>query len=289
MSGIETTEHSDGPRVALVGASSLLGTEIKRQLGDSGFPGSALSLLDLDEVAGVLTEYGDEARVLAEAVSEDILGHDVVCFCGDPATASEHFEAVRREGRVGIDCTGASAGRDDVFLWLPGVSPPPTLHDNPFNAMPSAGTLLLGSIIDALGETGARAAATLLLALVGGALLTWLGVPAGWLAGGMLFVAAASLGGLETEVPDRIRWIFFLFLGIFAGSGASPETLQQIALWPASFAGVLWSPVTISTLGPRASTLGTTASNSSIIFTLASKSPSSPRLSVYLKWTKKKS
>ncbi len=89
------------------------------------------------------------------------------------------------------------------------------------------------------GSAFGRAAATLLLAFLGGSLLTWLGVPAGWLAGGMLFVAAASLSGLESEVPDRIRWVFFLFLGIFAGSGANPETLEQIALWPASFAMLL--------------------------------------------------
>ena len=84
-----------------------------------------------------------------------------------------------------------------------------------------------------------RALATPLLALLGGALLTWLGLPAGWLAGAMLFVAIASLAGLESEVPDKIRWIFFLYLGIFAGSGASPATLEQIALWPASFAMLL--------------------------------------------------
>ena len=84
-----------------------------------------------------------------------------------------------------------------------------------------------------------RAIATLALALLGGALLTWVGLPAGWLAGAMLFVAIAALSGLESEVPDKIRWIFFLYLGIFAGSGASPATLEQIALWPASFAMLL--------------------------------------------------
>ena len=60
-------------------------------------------------------------------------------------------------------------------------------------------------------------------------------------------------------------------------------------LWLASMLGVLWSPVTISTSGLSAVIRGTAASNSSMRFTLAAKLPSSPVLSVYLKWMKKKS
>ena len=55
-------------RLALVGASSLLGVEVKDQLAASGVPRDAVTLFDLKEVAGVLTEYGDEARVFAETV-----------------------------------------------------------------------------------------------------------------------------------------------------------------------------------------------------------------------------
>src|SRR4029079_4458953 len=60
-------------------------------------------------------------------------------------------------------------------------------------------------------------------------------------------------------------------------------------LWLASMLGVLWSPVTISTSGLSALMRGTAASNSSMRFTFAAKLPSSPVLSVYLKWIKKKS
>ncbi len=47
-------------------------------------------------------------------------------------------------------------------------------------------------------------------------------------------------------------------------------------LWLFRYAGVLWSPVTISTSGLRAATRGIIASNSSVRFTFASKLPSSP-------------
>jgi aspartate-semialdehyde dehydrogenase len=158
-----TTDEADAPRVALVGATSLLGKEIKQRLADAGYPGAALSLLDFEEVAGVITDYGDEARVLAEAVAEEILAHDVACFCGSPEAAEEHLERLRLEGRVGIDCTGAWCDRDDVFLWLPGVSRPPRLADSPAVALPSAAAMLLGTVIDGLGEAADRAAVTLLV------------------------------------------------------------------------------------------------------------------------------
>jgi membrane AbrB-like protein len=82
----------------------------------------------------------------------------------------------------------------------------------------------------------ARIAATIALSASGGFLAESLGIPAGWIAGGLLIVAAASLAGLQTEVPHRLRPPIYLVLGIFSGSGVSPETFRQMQTWPASFA-----------------------------------------------------
>jgi membrane AbrB-like protein len=84
-----------------------------------------------------------------------------------------------------------------------------------------------------------RAAATLACSAIGGLVFELLGMPAGWLSGGMLAVAVASLCGLKSEVPMPGRWLIFLVLGIFAGSGATPQTLDQIGTWPVSFAILL--------------------------------------------------
>jgi membrane AbrB-like protein len=82
----------------------------------------------------------------------------------------------------------------------------------------------------------ARVAATLGLSAGGGALATWLGVPAGFVAGGLLAVAVASLLGVNTHFPDRLRGPVFLVLGIYAGGGVSEETVEQMRTWPGSFA-----------------------------------------------------
>lgn len=79
-------------------------------------------------------------------------------------------------------------------------------------------------------------ALTLGIAALGGALASLAGLPVGWLLGSTFAVAAASLAGLDTRLPDWLRDVTFVILGIQAGSGVTPEVIDQFALWPASFA-----------------------------------------------------
>lgn len=81
-----------------------------------------------------------------------------------------------------------------------------------------------------------RVATTLALSAGGGFLAQRLGIPAGWVAGGLLAVAVVSLAGLNTAFPRRLQQPVFLVLGIYAGTGVSSETLHQMQTWPASFA-----------------------------------------------------
>ena len=81
-----------------------------------------------------------------------------------------------------------------------------------------------------------RVAMTFALAAAGGAAAAHLlNMPAGWIVGGLLAVAVASLAGLNTAVPARLHAPVFLLLGIYAGTGVSQETLNQMQIWPASF------------------------------------------------------
>ncbi|MFA9438579.1 AbrB family transcriptional regulator [Uliginosibacterium sp. sgz301328] len=82
---------------------------------------------------------------------------------------------------------------------------------------------------------------TLFTGAGGGALLNLLGMPAGWLCGAMLAVAAVSLGGLPTRVPHALRDATFIVLGTSMGSSITPDTLHDILLWPVSIAILLCS------------------------------------------------
>lgn len=79
---------------------------------------------------------------------------------------------------------------------------------------------------------------TILLTLAlgaGGAVLAHLaGVPAPYLTGPAALVTLASVAGLRTHVPDILRDLCFLTIGIGMGAGLNPEMLRAAATWPLS-------------------------------------------------------
>ncbi len=77
---------------------------------------------------------------------------------------------------------------------------------------------------------------TLALSAGGGFLFQSLGMPAGWVSGGLLAVAVASLAGFDSDVPQPIRPVVYLVLGLYAGGGVSQQTIHQMQTWPLSFA-----------------------------------------------------
>lgn len=81
-----------------------------------------------------------------------------------------------------------------------------------------------------------RFAITFALSAAGGLLFQSLGMPAGWVSGGLLAVAIASLAGFDSDVPPPIRPPVYLVLGLYAGGGVSQQTLHQMQTWPLSFA-----------------------------------------------------
>lgn len=79
-------------------------------------------------------------------------------------------------------------------------------------------------------------AATLAIAVVGGSLFALVGLPAGWLAGAMLAVTAASLAGIATRIPEWLRQAIFVLLGVQIGSAVSWDTIAQVSRWPLTMA-----------------------------------------------------
>jgi membrane AbrB-like protein len=84
--------------------------------------------------------------------------------------------------------------------------------------------------------TGFTTLLTLALGTLGGVLLTVLGLPASWLAGSMLAVAAAALAAVPVAVPGSLRTLAFITVGVSMGTAVTPETLRQITQWPLSLA-----------------------------------------------------
>lgn len=94
------------------------------------------------------------------------------------------------------------------------------------------------SQVPASGPKIARIAESLLIGAVGGFLFDAVKFPAGWLAGSMVFSAAAALAGRAIHVPSLLARICSIVLGIAIGGVVTPETLRGVAAWPLSIAMV---------------------------------------------------
>ena len=79
-----------------------------------------------------------------------------------------------------------------------------------------------------------RFAETLVFAVAGGAALGLPGLPAGWLSGAILFVAAAALAKRPVYVPQSLARVTFVVLGISLGAAVTPDVVSRIATWPVS-------------------------------------------------------
>jgi uncharacterized protein len=83
-----------------------------------------------------------------------------------------------------------------------------------------------------------RAAESLLIGAVGGFLFNAAKFPAGWLAGSMIFAAAAALAGRTISVPPLLARASSVVMGLTIGGAVTPETLRGMAAWPFSIAMV---------------------------------------------------
>ena len=89
---------------------------------------------------------------------------------------------------------------------------------------------------------------TLAVSAAGGLVATLLGLPAGWLMGGALAVTAAAMAGLPVCLPDRLRDVAFLLIGMSMGASVAPDSLSLMASWPVSLAALVLELVLIITL-----------------------------------------
>lgn len=92
-----------------------------------------------------------------------------------------------------------------------------------------------------------RTLLTLIAAVIGGAVFAYLNLPAAWLAGSLVAVSALALAGAPVYVPDLLRKVIFVVLGISLGAAVTPETLAGIRTWPITLSVLVLSlPATMA-------------------------------------------
>jgi aspartate-semialdehyde dehydrogenase len=115
------TSPKEVVRVAIAGASSLLGKELSVWLEESNFPASDIRLVDEEFVAGTLTEAGGEPAVI-ETVTEDSFERvRFAFFTGSPDFTKRHAQEACRAGAVVIDLSGGLGADPNARLWIPAL------------------------------------------------------------------------------------------------------------------------------------------------------------------------
>src|SRR5208282_4387458 len=111
-------------RVAIVGASSLRGKELKQVLEDRHFPASDIILLDESIMAGTLTEAAGEPTFIRALEEDSFEGARFVFFAGSAADAQRNAPIAQRAGATVIDLTGALAAAGRATRSIPSLAPP---------------------------------------------------------------------------------------------------------------------------------------------------------------------
>ncbi len=97
----------DGFRVAIVGAATLKGKELKEVLEERNFPATEIKLLDDDEALGQLDAIGDEATFIQQVRPEHFHGVDFALFASDAEFTRKHWKQARDAGSAIVDLSYA--------------------------------------------------------------------------------------------------------------------------------------------------------------------------------------
>jgi aspartate-semialdehyde dehydrogenase len=106
-------------KIAIAGASTLLGRELKEALSESSLAAARFVLLDENESLGQLDQVGDEVTIV-QAIDADTFEHvDFTFFCATEALTRKHWRQALRSGSTVLDLSGALDQETGVLIRAP--------------------------------------------------------------------------------------------------------------------------------------------------------------------------
>lgn len=108
-------------RVAVVGAGTLKGREVKEVLAERNFPSQDIRLLDDEESLGQLEQVGDEATFIQSLLPEHLSNVDFAFFASDPEFTAKTWKQARDAGSEIIDLSYSLENEKDVQLRSPWI------------------------------------------------------------------------------------------------------------------------------------------------------------------------
>jgi len=141
-------------KIAIAGASTLLGKELKDAVSESALAAATFTLLDEDEALGQLDQVGDEVTFV-QAIDPGSFEHvDFTFFCGSADLTRRHWQKALRAGSTVLDLSSALDREPGVLVrapWLEsGVRVPDLFTPAVVPAHP--GAIALGLVLERLQE-----------------------------------------------------------------------------------------------------------------------------------------
>jgi aspartate-semialdehyde dehydrogenase len=154
-------------KIAIIGAASLLGKELKEALTESSLAAGDIALFDEDEGLGQLDQLGDEVTFV-QAIRADSFEHlDFTFFCGTEALTRKHWREALRAGSTVLDLSGALDQEAGVLVRSPWVGAQDVAADlfTPAVVPAHPAALALALLMERLAQAAPvrQAAATVLL------------------------------------------------------------------------------------------------------------------------------
>lgn len=134
---------SDSYRVAVLGATGAVGTELLELLDSRNFPLQELKLLASPKSAGTKLKFRGEDITVAAVDDDSFKGVDIVLASAGGSTSKALAEHIVAAGAVMIDNSSAFRMRPDVPLIVPEVNPEATAQHRGIIANPNCTTILM--------------------------------------------------------------------------------------------------------------------------------------------------
>jgi aspartate-semialdehyde dehydrogenase len=108
-------------RVAIVGASTLKGKELKDVLEERGFPAAEIKLLDEDESLGQLERVQDEVAVVQPVGHDELASMDFTFFTSDEEFTRKKWKLAREAGSAIVDMSYALENEPSAPVTAPWI------------------------------------------------------------------------------------------------------------------------------------------------------------------------
>ena len=139
-------------KVAVLGASGLVGREMLKVMEERHFPFDELRLLSGKGSAGKTCTYQGKEYTYEEATENSFEGMDIVLGAAENDVAKRFAPAIKKAGAVFIDNSSAFRLDDDVPLVVPEVNPGDVFKHNGIIANPNCVTIIAAVAIGGIAK-----------------------------------------------------------------------------------------------------------------------------------------